>query len=133
MEAKSNPSQLSCPNCGSVNITMQVFQEDAGTTTVSRTKSKYKEKRHGLLWWIFIGWWWWFIDLLLWVFLFPIKLIQAATRKKKYKGKATTVSQSVNQVKYKTMCVCGNCGHSWVKGEISSGKADIKRMKKTVK
>ena len=132
-ETRSEAPHLICPDCGSSNVTMQVFQEDAGTTTVSRTKSKYKEKRHGLLWWLLIGWWWWIIDLIMWIVLFPIKLILAVTRKKKYKGKSTTVSQSVNQVKYKTMCVCGTCGYTWVVSETSSDSDSIKKLKKKVR
>lgn len=118
MEARTTTARLRCPKCGSENVTVQVFQEEAGTTTISKTRSKYKEKRHGCLWWLLIGWWWWIIDLLLWIFLFPVKLIQAVTRKRKYKGKSTTVSQSTNELKYRTMCICGNCGHSWVKGVV---------------
>ena len=58
-----------CPKCGSDNITYQTFQENKGGKTVTRTKSKYKEKRHGCLWWGFIGWWWWIIEIFLWIFL----------------------------------------------------------------
>ena len=136
------PSQqpgIVCPQCGSGNITFQMFQENAGSTTVSKTKSKYKEKKHGCLWWLLIGWWWWIIDLFLWIFIFPIRALIALTRKKKYKGKSTTVSQTVNQVSYKTMCLCGNCGNTWVKSDIMSNtmqdavKQNVKNLKKNIK
>ena len=112
-QPQGNP-QIVCPKCGRANVKVQIFQEDAGTTTVSKTKSKYKEKGHGLIWWLCIGSWWWIIDLMLWLCLFPVKLIQAMTRKKKYKGKSKTVSQTVNHVNYKTVYLCEACGHSWV-------------------
>ncbi len=130
---------ITCPQCGAPNISFQMFQENAGTTTVSRTKSKYKEKGHGCLWWLLIGWWWWIIDLLLWIFVFPIRAIVALTKKKKYKGKSTTVSQSINQVSYKTMCLCGNCGYTWVKSDVVSNSienavsSNIRSLKRKVK
>ena len=102
-----------CPKCNSENVTFQTFQEQAGSTTVTKTKSKYKEKRHGLLWWLCIGWWWWIVDLFMWIFVFPVKLILAATRKKKYKGKSTATSTTRNQISYKTVCTCQSCGHTW--------------------
>lgn len=134
----NNSIQIVCPQCGGTNVTVQMFQEDAGTTTVSKTESKYKQKGHGLIWWLCVGSWWWIVDLFLWICVFPVKLIQTLTKKKKYKGKSTTVSQSVNQVKYKTICLCGNCGYSWVKNELTSNnldsvKKDVKKLMKTVK
>ena len=130
---------VTCPQCGAANISFQMFQENAGTTTVSKTKSKYKQKGHGLLWWLFIGWWWWIIDLFLWIFLFPIRAIVALTKKKKYKGKSTTVQQTINQVAYKTMCLCGNCGYTWVKSDILSNRiknaapSNVRNLKRTVR
>lgn len=139
MQAQSAPAILTCPICGSGNVKLQLFQEDAGSTTVSKTKSVYKEKKHGLLWWLLIGWWWWIIDLILWICFFPVKLILSIIRKKKIKGKATTVSQSVKQMNYKTICLCNNCGHSWQRSEVNSNgsnyvsKNDIRNLKRIVK
>ena len=114
-EPASAPPGSRCPKCGSANVNYQVFQENTGTTTVSRTRSKYKEKGHGCLWWLLVGWWWWIVDLCLWLCFFPIRAIVALTKKKKYKGTSTTVSQSTNHLSYKTMCVCANCGNTWTK------------------
>lgn len=146
MDNQDNPMQPQipqpaalCPQCGSGNITFKVFQEKAGTTTVSRTKSKYKEQKHGCLWWLCIGWWWWIIDLFLWIFAFPFRAIIALTRKKRYKGASTTVEQKINQVSYKTLCLCGNCGNTWVKSDISSNtmqdavKKNVKKLKRNVR
>ncbi len=107
--------RLSCPHCGGADITTQVMQEDDGEVTVTKTKSKYKEKGHGFLWWIFIGWWWWMFDLLLWIFLFIPRLLMHAGRRKKYKGKSTSVSTTTKNYTYKTVCLCQNCGHSWTR------------------
>lgn len=113
--SKPAASGLVCPKCGSTNIDVQLHQEETGSQTVTKTKSKYKEKGHGLLWWIFIGTWWWFVDLILWICFFPLKLIHAITKKKKYKGSSTSVESTSRNVTYKTMCLCKSCGHNWEK------------------
>ena len=35
-----------CKKCGSDKVTVQAVTE-------------VKTKKHGILWWLFIGWWWW--------------------------------------------------------------------------
>ncbi len=118
-EPRSQPADrtagriLRCPNCGSDNISIETFQENLGTTTVSNEKFKFREKGHGIIWWLLIGWWWWIIDLSFWVFFFPVRLVIQLFKKKKYKGKSSTVSQSVNEVVYKKMFTCHNCGNNW--------------------
>lgn len=132
---------LVCPACGSDDITVQTFQENLGTTTVSNEKFKFKQAGHGCLWWLFIGWWWWIIDLFLWMFLFIPRLLIQIFKRKKYKGKATTVSQSVNSVAYKKMFTCQNCGESWsvdagqssTASAISNSKSDIKKLKRNTR
>ena len=110
---------MNCPRCGSGNINVNTFQENQGSVTTSRTKSKYKEKGHGLIWWLLIGWWWWIVDLLSWIFFFIprliLKLFAMPFKKKKYTGRSSTISTTVNNVVYKTICTCQNCGHSWTK------------------
>ena len=110
---------MNCPKCGSGNVSINTFQEDHGAVTTSRTVSKYKEKGHGCLWWLLIGWWWWIVDLFSWIFLFIPRLIlhlfASPFRKKKYKGTSSTVSSTVRNITYKTICTCQNCGHSWEK------------------
>jgi len=102
-----------CPKCKSENVSVQTFQEQKGSSTVTRTRSKYREKRHGLLWWLCIGWWWWMVDIFLWIILFPVKLIQAITRKKKYVGKSKSTTSTRNKIRYQTVCTCQSCGHTW--------------------
>lgn len=102
-----------CPRCGSENVDVQVFQENTGSLTTARTKSKYKEKGHGCLWWIFIGSWWWIFDLCLWIFAFVPRLLIQIFKKKKYKGSSTTVEKTTNNITYRRVCVCKNCGHNW--------------------
>ena len=106
---------MTCPKCKSTDVTVQTFQEDRGTVVRSRTTSKYREKGHGCLWWLTIGWWWWIVDLCLWIFLFIPRPILQLFRKKKYVGKASTVSSAVRNVSYRTVCTCQNCGHSWTR------------------
>ncbi len=104
---------MTCPKCGSTNVTTQTFQENAGSTTVTTTKSKYKEKGHGCLWWLLIGWWWWIIDLLLWITMFLPRFCIKLFRKKKYVGDSASVSNTTTKINYKTVCVCADCGHRW--------------------
>ena len=104
---------MKCPKCGSENVAVQTMQENVGSTTVTKTKSKYKEAGHSVWWWIFIGSWWWMIDIFLWIFLFIPRLIAHAGRKRNYKGKSQSVSTTENKIEYKTLCTCQNCGKSW--------------------
>lgn len=110
---------ITCSRCGSNNVQVQVIQENQGGSTITKTTGKMKEKRHGLLWWLFIGWWWWMVDLCFWVFAFPYRLIVGLfakvffPRKKKYTTTSTSVSSTSNRIVYKKVCTCQNCGYSW--------------------
>ena len=108
------PSGIRCPKCKQYTVDIQTHREDRGSVTSTKTISKYKEKGHGCLWWLFIGWWWWFIDLLLWIFMFFPRLIIQLLKKKKYVGKSKSVSTTVNNIVYKKIFVCKNCGYSWI-------------------
>lgn len=105
--------KMVCPKCGGTNVLVNTVSENLGSTSVSTTQSKYKEKGHGCLWWLFIGSWWWIIDLLMWIFLFIPRALLHAGRKKRYVGKSTTVSNSMNHIVYKTICTCQSCGNAW--------------------
>lgn len=59
-----------CPICRNENIEVKTFQEQAGSTQFQHTTSKYKEKGHGVVWWLFVGWWWLFVDITLWLCFF---------------------------------------------------------------
>lgn len=102
-----------CPNCGSENVTVQVVQENSGSITTTKTKSKYKEAGHGCLWWLLIGWWWWIVDLFLWIFAFFPRFLVQLFKKKKYKGTSTSTAVTTNSVSYKTICLCQDCGNRW--------------------
>lgn len=106
---------MRCPKCHSEDIDMQLQQENLGGRTVTKTRSKYREKGHGLLWWLFIGWWWWIVDLFLWICLFPIRFVAQLFKRKKYVGSSTSVSSTKNKVTYRTVCLCKSCGHHWEK------------------
>lgn len=80
---------MTCPKCKSENVNAQMV-----------TDTQLKQKRHGVIYWIFIGWW---LQPILWlVFFFP-KLFIAIFAPKKYKLKQ----------QHKAMWVCQNCGHTW--------------------
>lgn len=106
-------SKLVCPKCKGTNIDVQVVQETQGAKTTTKTRSKYKEKRHSFIWWLFMGWWWWIVELLLWIVAFiPMALLRIG-RRKKYKGKATSTTTTKNIIEYKRVFVCKDCGHYW--------------------
>lgn len=111
----TNPSGPRCPKCGGHNVDTQVHQENMGKSTITKTKSKYKQKGHGCLWWVVFGWWWWIVDLMLWISIFPIRLLAQLFKKKKYVGDSTSVSTTKNHIKYRTVYLCKSCGHHWEK------------------
>lgn len=78
-----------CKKCGSENVIVQVVSE-----------TEVKEKKHGALYWICIGWW---LKPILWLFLTVPMLIIAIFKPKKYETKVHT----------KKVAVCNNCGKSW--------------------
>jgi len=103
-----------CPKCQSEHIDVQVFQENRGSETQSQTNFQFKEKGHGVLWWICIGWWYVpFIKLPLWLIAFPFMAVMRLGRKKKYQGSATGRSSTQNQIDYRRVFLCKDCGHSW--------------------
>ena len=102
-----------CPKCGSTDIETQVYQEMRGSKTVTKTKSKYRQKRHGLLWWCFIGWWWWMVDLCFWIYLFPIRFLIQLFKKKDYTGTSKSTEKTKNKIAYRTVYLCKNCGRHW--------------------
>ena len=105
-----------CPKCKSQDVQVQTFQEQKGSKTVTKFHFKATEKKHGCLWWVFIGWWWWIVDFTLWLCLFPFMFIyHLFYRRKKYEGSGKSVSQTRNKITYKTVCVCQSCGKRWTK------------------
>jgi len=78
-----------CPKCKSENVTVQMVNE-----------VKLKNKHHGIIWWLFIGWWWLFIK---WFCLTIPALLAKIFIPKKQKA--------IN--KTRKMCVCQGCGYSW--------------------
>lgn len=78
-----------CPKCGSENVNVQVV-----------TETKIKDKHHGFIWWLCVGWWWVPIKWLL--FTLPALIIAIFKPKK----------QKVTQIQ-KSICVCQNCGNKW--------------------
>lgn len=104
---------MRCEKCGSENVESQLFQEDLGTSTISKTKSKTKQQGHGVLYWILLGWWIWLPKLILWIVAFIPMAILKALRKKKSKTSSTTVESTVRNLQYKTVYTCKNCGNVW--------------------
>lgn len=118
-EAKRREAQQKamprCSKCGSTDIDIQLHQEDRGGSTITTTKSHYRQKGHGCLWWLIFGWWWWIVDLMLWIFLFPIRFLFQLFRKKEYIGNSSSVASTRNNVVYRTVFLCKTCGHHWQK------------------
>lgn len=78
-----------CPKCSSTNVNVQIV-----------TETKLKQKKHGVLYWLFIGWW---LKPILWLsFTIPMIIIKIF-KPAKYKMKQKTYS----------MCICQNCGNNW--------------------
>ena len=80
---------MTCPKCGSDNVSVQIV-----------TETKIKQKKHGIFWWIFVGFWWVPIK---WLFFTLPALIIKIFKPKKYKIKTTNTKTAV----------CNNCGNSW--------------------
>lgn len=78
-----------CPKCGSNNVNVQMV-----------TETRLKNKHHGIIWWLIIGWWWVFIKWL--IFTIPALIVKIFVHRRQ---KVVT--------KHKKMCVCQNCGHTW--------------------
>ena len=114
VQIRKAPSDgITCQRCGSRNVSVQMVQENRGGHTVTKTTAKIRQVKHGLLWWLFIGWWWWIIDVMLWLFAFPFRLAYGLLKKKRYVKTETSVSSTKNSIHYKKVCVCQNCGRSW--------------------
>lgn len=107
-------ANLVCPQCGGSNVEVSLQQENHGSTTITKSKSKTKSG-HGCFWWVLIGWWWILIDACLWVLIFPIRLCIQLFKRKKSVTKGTSVTQEVANIEYKSVCLCKDCGHNWVK------------------
>ena len=78
-----------CPKCKSENVTIQIVNE-----------VKLKNKHHGIIWWLLVGWWWIPVK---WLFLTLPAFLAMIFIPKKQKTK------NITKKKY----VCQNCAHTW--------------------
>ncbi len=78
-----------CPKCGSSSVNIQVINETI-----------LKNKHHGILWWLFIGWWWVPVK---WIFLTIPALLAKIFIPKRQKAVNRTIKKAV----------CQNCGYTW--------------------
>ena len=78
---------MTCPKCGSGNVNIQVV-----------TETTLKNKHHGVIWWLLIGWWW---VLFKWIFLTIPALLAAIFIPKKQRI----------ETRHRNVSVCQNCGH----------------------
>ena len=76
---------MKCAKCGSENVTVQAV------TTV-------KSKKHGCIYWLFIGWW---LEPIMWLFLTLPWLFIKIFKPNKVKSKINSIA------------VCQNCGKHW--------------------
>ena len=80
---------MTCPKCGSNNVTIQAVSE-----------SQLKTKHRSIFWWLLIGFWW--IPLKWFVFTLPALIIKIfAPKRQKLK------------TKHFSMAICQHCGYSW--------------------
>lgn len=83
----SQPSII-CPNCHSTHI------------IISASATEKAKNRHGILYWVFIGWW---LHPILWIWAtIPMLIWRIIHPNRKTKTVLTTVA------------VCQNCGKTWV-------------------
>lgn len=80
---------MKCPKCGGENVAVNVVND-----------VKLKDKHHGVLWWVFIGFWWMPIKWM--IFTLPALILKIFRRKKQ---KVVT--------KQKKVCCCQSCGYTW--------------------
>lgn len=80
---------MQCPKCNSTNVNVQIV-----------TETKLKNKHHGIIWWLFVGWYW--IPIKWLVFTLPALIFKIFGHKK----------QKVKQTN-KQVCVCQVCGNAW--------------------
>ncbi len=78
-----------CPRCQSEYINVQIVNE-----------TSIKQKKHGCLWWAFVGWW---LEPILWIYLTVPRLLYAIFHNKKY----------VAENKRKAIYTCQSCGYYW--------------------
>lgn len=113
INAATSTGAIRCPKCGSLAVSMQIFQETVQSVTAGTSSVDVREKRHGFFWWLFVGWWWMIIKGILWIVAFiPMAIIRAG-RRKKYKGNIKTVNTTKNIIRYKNVCTCQSCGNIW--------------------
>lgn len=106
-------NKVFCPKCHSTNVSVQTFQEQRQSVTTGVSKTNLVEKKHGFAWWLFIGCWWSIIKGILWIIAFiPMAIIRAG-RRRKYKGTTKTINTTINNIGYKAVCTCHNCGNIW--------------------
>ncbi len=121
--AARSMNRVRCPQCGSDDLTMETMQENLGSTTISRTKTRSRRQGKGIIWWLLIGWWWWMVDLCLWVFAFVPRLIlhlfAGLFKRDARVARSTTVERTENEIRYIRLYTCNNCGASW-KREIGT-------------
>ena len=80
---------MNCLNCDSDQVNVQVINEQ-----------KLVNKRHGIFWWLFVGWWWIFVK---WIFFTLPAFIFAV-----FVGKRKQIKNI-----QKTVAICQNCGNTW--------------------
>lgn len=83
---------MQCPKCKSENVTSQII-----TGTIQEAKQK-----HGIIWWILIGWWRTILKFLVFgIWMFVWRIYKSITKK------------AEAQEFIKTAHVCNDCGYGW--------------------
>lgn len=85
-----------CPKCGSTAVTVQMVTDTA-----------LQRARHGLIWWLLVGWWW---VPLKWICFTWLALLAKIFAPKNYKL----------ETEHRAVCVCQHCGFSGDAAEFAA-------------
>jgi hypothetical protein len=93
-----------CPNCKSQSVSIQNIQTGSIGAAQNRVYIQPARRRHGLFYWMLIGWWWkpmWFLAFgWWWGLLFGGR-------------KRGGLNFSANKIINKRVAICQNCAYQW--------------------
>lgn len=93
-----------CPKCNCENV--KIHREKIGN--VSGNKGVYAKKKHGILYWTFVGWWIWILHI-----YSDILTLGYTRRKRKQNSIHQVGSYHQTDSLWHTVAICQNCGYTW--------------------
>lgn len=98
-------ANIACPRCGSNKI--QIKREKSGEIS-QKNRGVYVEKKHGVFYWLFIGWWIWIYQIMLDILTFGYTY-----RKRKQRRMILVDTYDKNTDEWITIAICQDCGNTW--------------------